>query len=646
MTADRHRREPKSDRNRVPSRADPGTPTPVLRVVTCAALALAVVLVYLPTLGNGFVEWDDAAYVTHNPHVSSLSWSTVRWAFTSDSNANWHPLTWISHALDRTLYGLDPRGHHLTSVLLHAANSVLLLVLLWRLSARFWPSAAAAALFALHPLRVESVSWIAERKDLLCAFFALVALLAYERHARRPARGSLLAVALAMLLALLCKPMAVSLPLLFLLLDLWPLRRLHWRRPQRAVLLEKVPLLLLAVASSLATLLAQSHGEAVRPWNLIGAGERFATAALALPAYLGKTFWPAPGSLLPLYTHYHYLREGIPATTLVFALSFLVAALIFSVLQWARRPFLTVGGLAFFVMLVPVLGFVQVGVQRFADRYTYLPTFGLCLCLIGLMAELDLARRRRRFVAASLLGVVLVVLAALTWKQQSLWRNEVTVWEGTVRGEPASPIAQLNLANAYHAAGRQEEAMQHYRLAVEEGPGYAPAWAALGMRLGESRNVGAAVDALHTALRLAPNDSLTRASLGSLLLAAGSIDQGMAELERAVAAAPTAMVARTSLGKALLTLGRLEEAEALFRATLDLAPDSAPAHNNLAMALIRAGKKEAAIDLLRQAIRLDPDYRTAHQNLSLALAEIGDQEGSARELAEARHLGPPAREFE
>ncbi len=620
-------------------RSAPPAPPRAVRSVVYGLLALTILGVYLPVLDNGFVDWDDTTYVVRNPHGGNLDISTLVWAFTTFDAANWHPLTWMSHALDRELYGLNPRGHHRTSVLLHAANGLLLLLLLHRLSSLFWPSAAAAALFALHPLRVENVAWISERKDLLCSFFVLLALLAYERHARRPARGSLLAVALAFTLALLSKPMAVTLPFLLLLLDVWPFERLRWPRPDHRVLLEKLPLLLLAASSSVVTYVAQARGEAVRALDLIGVGERLAAAPVALASYLAKTLWPAPGTLLPLYTHPHYLPHGASGAALASAVAVLLGLAAVAVWQWRKRPYLAVGGLAFAGLLVPVLGLVQVGVQRSADRYTYLPTLGLALAAVCLIGEISAGRRRSRLLAAGGIAIALGTSAVLTWNQQQIWRDSVTLWRATVAGEPESPIAQLNLANALHEAGRSGEAMRHYHEAIARGPGYAPAHAALGVRLGERREYAAAIESLETALRLQPADAYTRGSLGNCLLELGRKEEAVRELTAAVAAAPTAVALRNSLGQGLLALGRHEDAIGVFRETLALDRSSSPAHNNLALAMLRAGRMTEGIELLREAIRLAPTNAKAHQNLSLALSEIGDEAGAARELAEAQRLG-------
>ncbi len=624
---------------REPAAREPAqsAPRPAIRATIYGLLAVCIFLVYLPSLGNGFVDWDDSTYVVRNTHIEKFDSATLVWAFTTFDAANWHPLTWISHALDRALFGLNPRGHHRTSIFLHAGNALLLLLLLHRLSRRFWASAAGAAIFALHPLRVESVAWIAERKDLLCALFVFLALLAYERHARRPARWSLLPVSLAFALALLCKPMAVTLPFLLLLLDVWPFERLRSPVRDRRVLLEKVPLFLLAAASSVVTYMAQVRGEAVRSWEMVGAGERLSGAVVALASYLGKTLWPAPGSLLPFYTHPHHLPESSGAT-LTLSAALLLGLSILVAWQGRRRPFLAVGSLAFVGMLVPVLGLVQVGAQRSADRYTYLPTLGLLLAGVWLLEEATAGRPRRQLGAA--LGIVLLLgtLAVLTWDQQRVWRDSVSLWEAAVAGEPASPISHLNLANAVHEAGLDEESMRHYRKAVALGPGYAPAHAALGVRLGERREFEAAIESLEAALRLRPSDAFTRGSLGNCLLELGRTEEAVDELAAAVALAPSAIVLRNSLGKGLLALGRVAEAIGVFEETLALDPDSAPAHNNLALVMLRAGRKSEGIALLREALRLDPSSRSAQYNLELALREAGDAAGAEKEMAEARRL--------
>ena len=603
-----------------------------------ALLALAVVAVYRPSLDNGFVDWDDPDWVTHNPHVSELSWSLVGWAFTHVRQANWVPLTWISHAVDRQLFGLDPRGHHLVNVLLHAASALLLLLVASRLTGRFWPSAAAAALFAFHPLRVESVGWISERKDLLCSVFVLLTLLAYERYARRPGIARYLAVLLAFVLALLSKPMAVTVPFVLLVLDVWPLGRLRWPVARAAVLVEKLPLLVLAAAVSFVAYLAQDGGGAIRTWETIGVGERSANAVVALAAYLGKTLWPAPGTLLPLYTHPHYLPEGLGLGSILGAVAVVAALTAVAVAERRRRPYLLVGWLWYVGMLVPVIGLVQVGVQAFADRYAYLPSVGLFIAGSLLVADAVGAGVAGRRIAAAATLASVAVLAALSWRQQAAWQDATSLWRHTVAGQPESPIAHLNLANVLHGDGRAAEALEHYRQAVALGPDYAPAHAALAVRLGERRRYDESFRHFRIALNRRPDDALTRGSFGNALLQAGRAAEGLSELEAAVAADPEQVVLRNSLAEALVAGGRVGDAVDVHRGTLALAPGSPAAHSNLAVACLRAGLRDEGIRRLREAVRLDPAYRAGHHNLGVALREAGDAEAAERHLEIARRL--------
>jgi tetratricopeptide (TPR) repeat protein len=608
------------------------------RLLACVLLFAAVVLAYLPSLGNGFVDWDDQEYVVRNPHVDGLTAANVAWAFATFHGGNWHPLTWLSHAADRQLFELDPRGHHATSILLHAANAVLVFLALFALTAREGPSLAVAALFALHPLRVESVAWVAERKDLLCAFFVLGTLLAYVRYVRRPGVSAYAAVAAGCALALLSKPMAVTTPLLLLLCDAWPLARVRDGKTAARAIREKLPLMALAAACALLTLRAQERAGAIRAWDAIGLAERLANAPVAAVAYLGKLVWPAPGTLSPLYTHPHDLGSPLRPLAVAGAAVLLLAITVAAAAAWRRRPYQLFGWVWFAVTVAPVIGRVPVGAQRMADRYTYLPLLGPSLAVVWLAAEWAANRQRRRLLAG--LGVLVAVgLLALSWRQQRVWKDATTLWQYAVASEPQSPVARLNLANVYRESGRAAEALQLTREAVALNPRYAPAQTALGVRLGDAGDLEEAIARFQEALALRPQDAGTRASLGNALLARGRADEALRELRGAAEAAPNQVAVRASLARALVAVGRADEAIPHFEAVVALDPLTPARHNDLAVAYLRAGRPADGIAQLREAVRLDPRYRSGHLNLSLALEQAGDLEGARRHRQTADELG-------
>ncbi|MGD9612473.1 MAG: hypothetical protein AB7V22_06180 [Kiritimatiellia bacterium] len=431
-------------------------------VAAGALLATLVFLTFGGALRAGFVWFDDHGYVYENPAVTAgLSRAGLRWAFTTTHMYNWHPLTWLAHMADAELYGLNAAGHHLSSLLLHAANAVLLFWFLRRATGHGPAALAAAALWAVHPLRAESVVWISERKDVLAAFFGLLALLAYVRGSGRK-RG--LGTAAAFAASLLAKPTWVTLPFLLLLLDAWPLRR--WgREPAAKLVLEKAPLWLLAAGSCALTLAAQRAGGAVQSFAAMPAGARLANAALATVQYLRALVWP-----VDLAAYYPYPSGGVSAAALAGAAALLLALAALAVAGARRAPWGLVGGLWFLGALVPMIGLVQVGGQAWADRYSYLPHVGLALALAGGAAKF--ADRRAGRILAGLLVAVLVWLARA---QTAVWRDTETLFRHALAATENNWLIHFNLANRYQLDGRRAEACAEYRAALAIAPTYAPA---------------------------------------------------------------------------------------------------------------------------------------------------------------------------
>ncbi len=437
-----------------------------------AALALLTLAAYLPTLHNGFVNLDDGLYVTGNPHVQQgITGASVAWALTANVANNWHPLTLLSHLLDCQLFGLDAAGHHAMSLLLHLANVLLLFAVLRRLTGAVWRSAAVAALFAVHPAHVESVAWVAERKDVLSALFWLLAMAAYGRYARHPSLDRYLLVALAMALGLAAKPMVVTLPFALLLLDVWPLERLGlgWKR----LTVEKLPLLALSAASSLVTLRYQRTSLAplgLDPWSL-----RLANAAVSYAAYLGKLLLPR--NLAVFYP----IPLAIPAGKVAAAAALLAILTALAVRTARKAPWLLVGWLWFLGTLVPVIGLVQVGRQAMADRYTYIPSIGLFVAIVWGIAGLigESSRRRAIIYKATAAAVAIALLAAGTWMQAGTWRDSVALYRHALAVTRDNYVAHLGLAKALVAKGDGAGAAEQYRAALALRPGLIEARAGL-----------------------------------------------------------------------------------------------------------------------------------------------------------------------
>ncbi len=449
------------------SEAGEGEPVP-LPLLVAAALALLTLLAFLPVLGNGFVLLDDGLYVTSNSHVQKgITLAGLAWIWSVNVANNWHPLTLLSHMLDCQIFGLVPAGHHLTSLLLHVANVLLLFEILRRITGALWRSAAVSALFAVHPLHVESVAWVAERKDVLSAFFWILAMGAYARYVRQPSRGRYLVVFVAMLLGLMAKPMVVTLPFVLLLMDIWPFGRLRfepgWGRGLARLMREKLPLLGLSAAASVITLRYQTTSIVdleVVPWHL-----RLANAAISYVVYLGRAFLPRNLAVFYPLPFDVSVWKGAGAAALVALLTAL------AVRRARTAPWLLVGWLWFLGTLVPVIGLIQVGRQAMADRYTYLPSIGLFLAVCwGLPALVGSDVRRRVLLAVASL-VAILTLAAVTRMQVRYWSNSVTLFQHAVEVTEGNYVAHVGLAKAFMQEKRWSEAAESYRAALILRPG-------------------------------------------------------------------------------------------------------------------------------------------------------------------------------
>jgi tetratricopeptide (TPR) repeat protein len=552
------------------------------QLALAALLFLATLLTFVGARHGAFLPYDDDVYVTAHPFVAQgWTWAGVHAAFTRSFAANWHPLTWLSHMLDVQFFGLEPSGHHLTSVVLHALNAALLSAFLARATGRLGASVFAAALFALHPLRVESVAWVAERKDVLSGTFFMLTLLAYGRHARAPSAGRLALAALAGVAGLLSKPTLVTLPGVLLLLDRWPLGRLGVpRRTQggarRAVrvgrlLSEKLAFLLPATALAWVTLRVQAADRSVSSLEVLPLVARVANALASIGAYVGDLLWPR--HLAAFYPHPALLDPGAPAfdTRAAIGLGVLVLLLALAWLAWRRSPWIAVGSLWFLGMLVPVIGLVQTGEQARADRYTYLPSIGLDIALaFGLDAVLRPRAARRLAVAAA--GAALAGLALATRAQVETWRDGVTLFRHATEAVPRNHLAWTHLGVALAEAGQRKEA----RAAFQE------------------------------ALRIRPEHAEAESNLGQVALEEGDPARARRHLERALELEPGLAQAAANLGVALARLGRDEEALAAFRRTVELAPREASGWWNLGLELQHLGQRAEATAALRRAAELAP----------------------------------------
>jgi tetratricopeptide (TPR) repeat protein len=555
-------------------------------------LLAATLLLFGRTKNFSFVSFDDADYVYDNIQVrQGLTAEGIRWAFAGFHAFNWHPLTWISHMLDVSLFGMKPSGHHLVGVALHGVNAVLLYLLLLSTTGATWRSAFAAALFAVHPLHVESVAWVAERKDLLCAFFSVLTMLAYRRYCLRPGWGWYAAVVALFLMALLAKPMAVTLPFVLLLLDYWPLDR--WGEghpgPRRNLVMEKVPLILCSVAACAITIAAQRSGGAVVSIENIPFGWRIANALSAYSTYLGQTFWPS--SLCVFYPH---PGSGLSPWRIVASVLLLGILSLVALRERRRHPWFLAGWLWYLGMLIPVIGLIQVGAQARADRYTYLPLVGIFLIAAWGVETLS----RRWPIPRLAIGVAaiaaLVAFAGTAWVQVGTWENSHTLYGRALKVTERNWLAHHNLGLVLLDEGKSVEALERFREALGIHPQYAEARYNAAVTLGSLGRTNEAIVEYREVIRLDPRRLEAYNNLAELLARQGNLREAIPLLREAVRLGPASAVARHNLGLALMQEGSLDEAISSFREALRLSPSNDKTRRLLDEALSLRGRNQRA----------------------------------------------------
>lgn len=580
------------------------------------ALLLAIIAAYAQTYDFQFVNYDDPDYVTENPHVRDVD---VPWAFTSTEHANWFPLTWLSHMLDVKLYGLRSGRHHLTSIAIHALTTLLLLALLLRITGDRWPSVFVAFIFAVHPLHVESVAWISERKDVLSAFFYILALWAYVRYVERPGAIRYVAILIAFACGIMAKPMIVTLPFVALLLDVWPLRRFS----SKAVA-EKLPLFALSAAGAVIAYIAQQHGGAVGSLSEIPFSLRLENAAVSYVTYIVQFFWPARLAV------FYPFPPFIPAWQWTAAIITLVGITIIAL----RSARLAVGWLWFLGTLVPVIGFVQIGLQSRADRYTYIPLIGFSIFLAwGASASIE--RYRWLTVPAAIWGCAMF---GATFVQAATWRNSIALFEHAIAVTDGNYIAQNNLGVALRHAGRRAEAIGHFEEALRLRPQYPEAQNNLGEALLAGGRRDEAIPHILDALRLDPQLAEAHVNLGAVRNQQGRPDLAEAEYRTALQLNPQSAEAHDGLAVVLTETKRTEEAltEALEAIALD--PEDADSHYNLGRLYALTGRSDQAVIEFRETVRLDPANAEAHFNLGVAAAAEDRLAEAISEFSAATHI--------
>jgi Flp pilus assembly protein TadD len=618
-------------------------------------LILATLAAFWQVRNHEFINLDDNMYVTDNRHVQSgLTLEGLTWAFTTIHAGHWHPLTWLSHMLACQVYGLNPGGHHLTNLFFHIASTLLLFLVLRRMTGALWKSGFVAALFALHPLRVESVAWVAERKDVLSALFWMLTMWAYIRYVERPKLRRYLLALLFFALGLMSKPTVVTLPFVLLLLDYWPLNRFQFPplstnpkspdpKPKNTsdristvlrLVWEKAPFFILSAASSILTAFAAQKAGAVISLKYSPFGSRIANALVSYATYIAKMIWPNH-----LAVFYPY-----PATFPLWKVAgavFLLSLVTFMVIRAARKyPYLAVAWLWYVGTLVPMIGLVQAGMQAMADRFTYVPLIGLFIMIAWSLTDILAGWRWRRLVLSISAGILLSILMVVTRVQVQRWQNNVTLFEHSLEVTTSNYLIHTNLGITLAHQGKYQEAMIHTTEAVRIKPDFEIPHYNLGVILAKQGKVEQAVIQFSEALRIKPEYSDAHSSLGLALAGQGMIQEAIAHFTEALRIKPDNSEAHNNLGVILARQGKTQEAIVHFAEALRVKPNNTEAHNNLGVALMGQGKVQEAIAHFAKAVQAKPDYAEAHINLAFGYLTIGDKVSALEEYKILKKLNP------
>ena len=639
----------------------------------CLLLSAGVAAVYVRVGGFDFVDYDDPFYVTRNPQVlAGLTLDGVKWAFTTMHAGNWIPLVWLSLMLDRSVFGIGAGGFHLVNVALHIVNTVLLFWVLKRYSKSLWPSFFVAALFGLHPLHVESVAWVTERKDVLSTLFWMLTMLAYARYVERRTAGRYITVCVTFALGLMAKSMLVTLPLVLLLMDYWPLKRL-WPEEKKngfavgRLLLEKLPLAIMSVLVCVVTVVAQKSGGSVAKISVVPLGQRIGNSLVSYCQYLIKTFWP-----VDLAVFYPYPVNQLVGWKVAAAFALLLAITIVVILLWRRR-YLLVGWLWYLGTLLPVIGFVQVGAQAMADRYTYIPLTGIFIMLAWLAGDIVAQRRLRQAIAGVIGAAILGVLGVMTFVQAGCWRDTMSLFthcaavtpdnvvvreylgigfagkgnaeaalrefKEALRFEPTDIRTFYNIGNMLVLLGRTDEAIEYYNRVLEGKPGDPDTCIALASTRIIKGETGLALDSYREGLKYHPENTVLRGELAIALLQMNRLDEAITELEQVVKIKADSTT-YCNLGIAWTQKGRLSRAMECYAKSIQLKPDNAKARYNLGNAYFAQNMPEKAIAEYRAAIRVMPDYVRAYDMLAIVLIQTGKIEEAIATYEQALKIDP------
>jgi len=605
-------------------------------------LVVATTAVYWQIHGFDFVNFDDNEYVFENTHVKNgITAKNIIWAFTAFHSGNWHPLTWLSHMLDCQIFGLWAGGHHLTNLLFHILNTILLFFVFQKMTGKAWQSGFVAALFALHPLHVESVAWISERKDVLSTFFWLLTLMAYIRYVQRPRFSTWAWVFLSFIFGLMSKPMVVTLPFVLLLLDFWPLNRFSLQKNARNdklsvfhLIAEKVPLFALSAVSCVITINAQRQGAAITSLSVLPFTLRISNALVAYATYIINMLYPF--NLTVLYP-FHRI---IPWWKIAVAVAVLSSISFVSLRSIKNRPYLIVGWLWYIGTLVPVIGLVQIGRQSMADRYTYIPLIGLFVMIAWFIPQLTSQWRHKAAWLSVSGSLIIFMLMVLSWNQIRHWKNSISLFKDALEKTSDNYVAHNNLGEALDNQGQIEDAANHYRQALRINPYYMEAQNNLGQVLFRQGKINDAIIHLRKALKLNPNIPEIHINLGLALCKQGRIDEAIHHFLEAIKLNPNLTGPNLYAANAFYVRGKMDEAIMYYQKALKQTPDSAEVQSDLAAALYQKGYTDQAIAHYLKAIQLNPVLPETFNNLGVAYISKKDINHAIQSFRRALALKP------
>jgi protein O-mannosyl-transferase len=617
-------------------------------------LVLTVLIVFWDVQDYDFVHYDDQAYVIENSYVhSGLTSKSISWAFTTGHTGYWHPLTWLSLMLDYELFKLNPGGYHWTNVMFHIANTLLLFLVLNRITGRVWRSSFVAVLFAVHPLHVESVAWISERKDVLSTFFWILTLWFYVLYVEHPGFKRYIWMLVFFVLGLLSKPMVVTLPFVLLLLDYWPLKRqasFHTydsrlkvslpafsKRPlppSAILILEKIPLFILSLVVSVVTFLVSKNQQVMATFQAASLQLRIENVLVSYATYIAKMFWPQNMAVFYPYP------GALPLWQVAWSLILLLGITLFVLFQARRRPYLVVGWLWYLGTLVPVIGLVQVGSQAMADRYTYISFIGLFVMVTWGVVDYLISMKYRKVILVVLSSLTVSILMILSWQQVRHWQNTTTLFTHALLVTERNYVAHNGLGAAFMSRNMPDEAAFHFRESLKIAPSYLPANHGIGSALIAKGLCKAAIPYYTRIINMKPDDSLAYYNMGYALTKLNRLHEAEEYYRIAVSLEPNNASFHNNMGVLFINQGKIEEALSSFQKVLKLNPSHAGAHNNLAMILVEQGREEEAISHFKEAIRLQPDYANAQYNLGMALRKKGLLKEAESHINKAMQINP------